>query len=211
MPPRRAPSDERRCARCAASPTITARRRTPTAFSAMPGERLVARAEDSDDRRDEHGADDVEPERREVLAGADREHQRQRRHEEHGRHDTSGSLPHLARRVQTRLPEDEHQQQDQEREPVGLVRPEQAPEDRLRLEQRGAQRQRRVEAEDQPADVDRREDRDADQTADERPNRRRRKEVRAARPDVLDDRGRVGVKPWAVVQNGPGHAAIVPL
>ena len=173
------------------------------------GDRLVARTQNADRRGDEHRGDDVQPEGREVLTGADRENQRQSRHEEDRRHDATRPLAHLARGIQTGLPEHEHQQQDQERKPIGLVRPEQAPEHGLRLEQGGAERERRVEAEDQPADVDRREDRNADETTAERAHRRTRQEVGTTRPHILDDRGRFGVKPWTVVQNGPGHAPIV--
>ena len=56
----------------------------------------------------------------------------------------AGALAHLARLVEARLPEDEHEQQDQEREPARLVIPEQTPEDRLRVDdQRRAARARR--------------------------------------------------------------------
>ena len=66
--------------------------------------------------------------------------------EQHRRDDPAGALAHLARAVQAVAPEDEHEQQEQEREPVGLLVPEQVPEDRLRVEEQRAQREREVEA-----------------------------------------------------------------
>ena len=76
------------------------RRRTPTAAHERPGERLVAPAEQADQHRDEDRADDVEAEGREVLAGADRERERERGDEEHARHDPARALAQLARRVE---------------------------------------------------------------------------------------------------------------
>ena len=97
-----------------------------------------------------------------MLTGADRERERQRGDEEHGRHDAPGALAHLARRVEARLPEDEHEQQDQEREPVRLFVQSSPQRTGFGSNEQRAQRERRVETEDQPADVDRREREDAD-------------------------------------------------
>ncbi len=102
-----------------------------------PGDQLVARAENADQDRDENRADNVEAERREVLAGPDGEREGERRDEEHARHHAPGALAQLARRIEARAREDEHEQQDQERQPVGLVVPEEAPEDRLGVEEVG--------------------------------------------------------------------------
>ena len=145
MPPRRAPSDSRRC--CARSRLTDEHRLAAHAHGAQhrPGDQLVARAEHADQSCDEDRADDVEAEGREVLAGADRERERERGDEEHTGHDPAGAFAQLARRVETGAPEDEHEQQDEERQPVGLVVPEETPEDRLRVEDvaRGGRARRR--------------------------------------------------------------------
>src|SRR6185312_4478115 len=84
-------------------------------------QRLVAPAEDADQHRDEEGGDQVEPEGREVLAGADRERKRERGNENDRRDDPARTLAQLAAAVEVVAPEDEDEQEDEEREPVGLV------------------------------------------------------------------------------------------
>src|SRR5262249_10867568 len=98
-----------------------------------PRERLVAPAEEADQDRDEDRRRDVEPERREVLAGADREREREGGDEDDRRHDPARALAKLGGAVEAVAREDEQNQQDQERQPVGLVLPKQVPENRLRV------------------------------------------------------------------------------
>ena len=157
--------------------------------------------------RDEGRSDEVETEGREVLAGADRERERQRRDEEHARHDPRCALSHLTRRVEVRLPEDEDQQQDQERQPVRLLVPEQAPEDRLRIEEERTEGKRREQPEHEPGDVDRHERERASDATRNRLQRCRREEVRPRRTNVLDLVRRPSRAP---AQNRLSHAAIVP-
>lgn len=133
-----------------------------------PGDQLVAAPEDADQDRHEQRTDDVEPECGEALAGPDRERKRERSDEKDARDDTCRGLPRLARFVQTGLPEDEDLQQDQKGEPVGLVIPEQPPEDRLRVDDRRAKGERCVEADHESGDVDRREHEHARDAATER-------------------------------------------
>jgi len=125
-------------------------RRTPTARQQRPGHELVARAEDTDQYGNEDRADDVQGERGEVLPRPHGECERERRDEKHTVHDTPRPLAQLTRRVEARACEDEHEQQDQERQPVGLVVPEETPEDRLRVEDVRTESKRAVEADRQP-------------------------------------------------------------
>ena len=136
------------------------------------GHHLVAAAEDGDQDRDEDRTDDVQAERREVLSGADREREREPRDERDARHDPSCSFPRLARGVEPGAPEDEREQQDQKDDPVALVIPEQAPENRFRVEEDRAKRQRRIEAERQAGDVDREQRERAREAPGERLERR---------------------------------------
>ena len=99
---------------------------------------------------------DVEAEGREVLAGADRERERERGDEDHARHDARGRLARLARLVEAGLPEDEHEQQDQERRASSSRGPRAAPRGSA-SGRRSATRSAsaRVEADHEPGDVDR--------------------------------------------------------
>ena len=122
---------------------MSTRRRTPSERRKTPLTRLVAPAQGADRRRHADPADDVEAERREVLAGADRERERERGDEDDRGDDLPRALAQLARPVEAVSPEHEQQHEDQEGEPVGLGDPEQVPEDRLGIaDQRSGARAR---------------------------------------------------------------------
>ena len=176
-----------------------------------PRDHLVAPPEQADQPGDDEAAHEVQPEGRELLARPDREDQRQHRDEEHGRDDPPQPLAHLPLRVQAGAREDEHEQEHEERQPVGLVVPQEAPQDRLGIEDERAQREREVEAEDETGHVERREQEDARRAPDERPKGAARQEVRAARANVLDANGALDLGrrlvdhlPWRLIGDRGG-------
>ena len=172
------------------------------------GQRLVARAEERDQDRHEHGPRHVEAEGLEVLAGADRKCERERRDEEDARDDTGRALSHFARCVEAPPPEDEHEQQDEEGEPIRLLVPEQPPEDGMGIDDERAEGQSEIQADHEPRDVDRGEDERADRASREGSQRRRCEQVRAPCADVL---GRhLSVNARRLMANRLFHAAIVP-
>ena len=87
-------------------------------------------------------------------------------------HDPARAFPRLAWGVEPGAPEDEGEQQDQKDDPVALVIPEQAPEDRLRVEDERAKRERRVQSEGEAGDVDREQCEGAREAPGERLERR---------------------------------------
>src|SRR6476646_4036057 len=149
-------------------------------------EELVARARKRDQRSNERRTDDVEPEGREVLAGADRERKRQRSDEKYARDDTACAFASLTRRVQPSLPEDEEQQQDQERQPVALLVPDEPPEDRVRIEEVCPQAEGGVETEHEADEVDDHQREDARHPARDRPPGRDGQKVRPPEANVLE-------------------------
>ncbi len=169
----------------------------------LAGEEVVARPQARDrDRAEQHGRR-REPVRREPVPRADREGQRDQRDEEQGREDACEAGAALTLLVEARLREDEHGDEGQKGQPVGLDPPEDSPEHRRAAVVELARHKRRVEAQHEPPEVD------ADERGDARePPRgdgqlRPREQKRRAGPDV--DRGR------RIVSGNRGGNAIPPL
>ena len=80
-----------------------------------------------------------------LVAGADRERERDHRHEQERRHDAARAGALLARRVEAAAPEDEHGHEREERQPLRLGLPGQAPEHRPLAVVELAQDEREVE------------------------------------------------------------------
>ena len=134
MPLRVEPSVACRCVELLArAPTSTARRRAPARRQHLDRERLVARAEDADRERCEHDRGRDQAVGREVVARSDPERRaRSAATSDERRDDLPDARATLARRIQAACPEDEHRDQREERKPLRLGVPEDAPEDSVR-------------------------------------------------------------------------------
>ena len=150
---------------------------------------LVARAQHADHEHAEHERRRVQPEGRVLVARADRERERDHRDEQERRDDATGARALLARRVQPAAPEDEHRHEREERQPLRLGVPGQAPEDRPRAVVELPHDEREVERAREPAEVDRHQRGDAEQPPHDRPDLEDRGEE-AGRPDVAGERRR---------------------
>ena len=126
---------------------------------------LVAGAEQRDHDRADHERGHVEPERRVLVAGAERERERDHHDEQQRRDDPPGAPALLPRGVQPRAPEDEHRHEREERQPVLLRVPGQPPEDRPLAVVELPQDEREVERAGEPGQVDDDERDDADRAA----------------------------------------------
>ena len=122
-----------------------------------------------------------------------------------GEHPREARSP-LALLVQVRLREDEHGDERQERQPVGLDPPEHAPEHRLAPVVELPRHERRVEPEHEAAEVEADERGDARQAAGGDEQLRPREQKRRAGPDVADDPDR-----RVVLGNRGGDSAPSPL
>ena len=148
---------------------------------------LVARAQDADDRRAGDDCGRRETVRPELVVDSPREDERHHRDEHERRDDAADSRPLLALGVEPRLPEDEDRDQRQEREPLLLGLPGDAPERQLVLVVEPAQRERQIEPEREPADVDRQQRRDRRETSSEGAQRRTGEDRSSRRADVRGD------------------------
>src|SRR6185312_12175011 len=104
------------------------------------------------------------------------------------RDDAPRALAKLAPRVQATPPEDEQQDEDQERQPIRLLIPDESPEDRLRIDDRRSKRERGIQPDDKAADVDRRKREHAREPPQRRLQRRGRQDVRRDRTGILTRR-----------------------
>ena len=145
----------------------------------VAGEDVVAPAQQADAECREHDRRRGEAVRREPMAGTEREDQRDRPDERERAHDPPEPGASLALGVEAGLPEDEHRDEQQERQPVRLGLPEDAPQDRALAVDEVPERQRRVDAEGQPDHVEQNERRDARRTARDGGQRVRCEEVGA--------------------------------
>jgi hypothetical protein len=119
------------------------------------GNRLVARAQHADQRDREHERGREEAEGREPEL-ADPDAERDRDHGDDGKTPDDPAQPGaaLARRVQARVPEDEHRHDGQERQPVGLLPPEDAPERRAVAAVDVSEDERGVDRDRQPGEIE---------------------------------------------------------
>ena len=148
---------------------------------------LVTRTEHRDGGCTEDHGSWCEPVGRELVPGADRERERdQRDQDQRGEHAGEARSP-LALLIQVRLREDEHGDERQERQPVGLDPPEHAPEHRLAPVVELPRDEGRVEPEHEPAEVDADQRGDARKAAGGDEQLRAREQKRRAGPDVGDD------------------------
>ena len=155
----------------------------------VPRDDVVARAQRSDQHRREDERRREDRERREVVAGADAEREREDGDDDERRDDLPDAAATLALRVEALLPEDEHEHEREERQPVRLrVAPDQSPENRARAGDDLAQRERGVDAEREPAEVEDEQGGDAADPARERLERAAGEEGRSARANVLRQR-----------------------
>ena len=144
---------------------------------------VVARAQDADEdrRHDERRREDRV--RREVVAGADAERERQDGDEDERRDDRAEPAAVLALGVEAVAPEDEHGDEREERQPLRLgVAPDQSPQHRPRARHDLAQRERGIDAERQPAEVQQEQRRRCSQGGARTPSAVRRKGCRGGAP-----------------------------
>src|SRR5262249_61589196 len=90
----------------------------------LAADRVVARPEEAAGNGGEDERRRDQPERRELMAGAEPEGERQQGDDDEGGHNPPEPRPLLATRIETRLPEDEHGDQRDERKPFALGVPE---------------------------------------------------------------------------------------
>ena len=147
---------------------------------------VVARAEQPDQHRREDKGRRDQPKRRELVAGTEPERKREQRDQEQRRDDAAEARAMLAARVETRLREDEHGDQRDERQPLPLRVPEDAPEDRRVPVVLLAQGERPVQRERESAEVEEDQDADAGGAEQEPATRRPGEDIRLAAPDVAD-------------------------
>ena len=145
---------------------------------------VVARPEEPDEHDGDDGGRRDEAERRELVADADAEGERQQRDEEDRGDDTAESRTPLAGRVEPRLREHEHGHERHERQPLALRLPQDAPEDRRVPVVDLPQHEGEIEREGEAADVERDEAGDAADAEHDRPQLGAGEAERPAAADV---------------------------
>ena len=154
---------------------------------------VVAPSQEPDADRGEDDRRRREPVRAELMARAEREDHRDHRDEGERGHDPAEPAAPLALGIEAGLPEDEHRDQRQEGQPVGLRVPEEAPQGAAVPVDELAQDERSVDAEHEPDEVEDDERGDARCAAQGGPQRK----VRGRRADVAERRGVAALVPAA--------------
>ena len=151
------------------------------------GDDVVARPQQPDEEDREHDGRRRQAVRPELAVRSDPVDERHDSDEDQRADDPAAAGAAVALGVEPGAPEDEQHHEHDERQPLGLHAPERAPEDVLPVDER-AHDQRRVETEDQPAEVEDDQGEDAGRAAEEGRDRAA-EDVGPPGPDVAE-RGR---------------------
>ena len=165
----------------------------------VPGQQLVAGAQDADEDRGRHHRSRCQAVGREVVARPEPERERDRRDEHEREDDLADTSPQLTPPVKASDPEHEHRDHRQKRKPLGLGVPDDSPDRRPVAEIELAQDQGDEDAEGQPDEIQSDERQDAGKPPGDGKKRGAREEVRPRGADVLDRPGprpRLGRHRW---------------